>query len=574
MQSQNHNLQDEKKEHVIGLHVLNNGAFLKIHNNQKVEIQIGTSEGTARQFIEVIDAPQDQYGLKTTVAELPNNCIALAYGINTLRQNINVLAILDLQSGTCLATQKVDEEIETLSTLPDGSLLLNSEVIVTYKDNQLSMQKDSRFYEYSKNQNKSFSKYAHTLSDLGGQYIPFSDQSDFIYFDNHNQSTIKLITNQFEEKGQQQLGPDYNAMHISFMSLTPNMRSEIVLIQPLNHNYVACVTKGDEKYFAAYGRDDTYRLHIVRTDFSDSYKKTFKHTFPEKLMILNDQYVAVVGRHIKDHTKVIKVFDLKCNMVKKLVIDKKDVFIDVTSDGQIVTCSRTGEMTVHKVLPHSEKELKKEIEGFLTDEVLLPKVLPPIITEYFSSEMPRGGYEEVSYPKNNKFLSMFSSKQKSVHTHNEAPILEWQKQNTVRSESKELQSQPLFFGKSKATPSLIVQLGLDKVINADMKQVHTDFIDSLDHDLTETGRLLIKIYQEIEKNLKAMDKLTYIYEISIDSLSDLQGKINTCIKMLNPENLNHKIWIAKLNAIDEKIIHVMTVITQNQSAEYPKGLSL
>lgn len=395
MLSQNTTPLNEEKEYISGFHVLSNGSFIEVLPH-KIKILSGIS----RESIDIKGAPETHGSMVTLIAELPNQHVALAYCPSKYDHRPHLLAILDLKNATCVATKQLNK-IESLSVLPDGALLVNSESICSIQENNIIMNKDQRF-------EKDFSTHGDRF-DLGDcKYIPLQDKSGFIYFTSWDQSTVKMITNEFKVKAQLQLGPNNNPNHISFMSLTPSKYSTIEHLAPVSQDYFACITRCEDKYFAARRSADTYRLHIARNDLSQSYKVDLHHLWPKSLIVLNDEYVAVVGQHEgKDYKKIsIKVFNLKCQKVNKFIIDKDiyNHFVAATPDGQLVTCSKTGQIAIHTCIP-SKEILRKEIESVLSDSkpMLMAKDLVSIVTNYaglFSgnTEMPKETFEEINHP--------------------------------------------------------------------------------------------------------------------------------------------------------------------------------
>ena len=408
MFSQNNQPLNEEKDHIIGFHILSNGSFIKVHPD-KVEIL----EGISREFIEIKGAPKRCRPLATLMAELPNQRVALAYWPD-------LLAIIDLNSKTCVATNQIQYGIDTLSALPDGTLLINSDSIYDIQDNNiaLNMDRSERFSHFNDLQDDG------VYNNGKNHVIPLLDQSGFIAHTTWDQSNVKIITNQLKEKARLQLGPDYNPNNIRFKSLTPSNSSTIELLKAISQDYFACITLCEDKYFAATRSADTHRLHIVRNDLRQSYKVNLHHLYPQALIALSNEYVAVVGQHAggNSHKISIKVYNLKGQQVNKFTLDKTsgNHFIAATPDGQLVTCSRTGQIAIHTLMPtkenlpkdHKEVEkLRKKTESTLVDGNILPKDLVPLITGYagfFSGnpEMPQDTFEENSLP--NHEPSLFS----------------------------------------------------------------------------------------------------------------------------------------------------------------------
>ena len=153
----------------------------------------------------------------------------------------------------------------------------------------------------------------------------------------------------------------------------------------------------------------THFLHLIKDDLSQSLKINLNNLAATYLIALDDSHIAVLGHYggcdDKEYSKIgIKIYDATGKQIKKIMIDKdpdKD-YIAPSPDSQLITCSHTGEIVIHNVLPKKE-ELRKETETVLIEK--LPKVLIPFVTDYAGLKNPRGfpeeKFEENNYPDSN-----------------------------------------------------------------------------------------------------------------------------------------------------------------------------
>lgn len=382
----------QSQENIIGFHVLSDGSFLKVHHHSQVEIHRGSSTT----FIKIEDVESDLDRAKTKIVELPDQRIALAYCMGWGFPSF--LVVLDLKEAQCIAS-KIMHEIKHLSALADGSFLINSDTICTFQDNYLVTTTADQFNDFTMR----FFDASYGLAETGSRYLSLPDKSGFVYFDVHHQSNVKVLNNQHEVKGEFQLGPkNWDPFHIHYRGFeTRSHRSQIKKIIPTSKSDFACITQCNDKFFGKH----TYRLHIFNSNATHPYKTTLHHIEPKQLFALNDEHVAVVGeqKEKKDRKIFVKIFNTQCNMIKEVILDQdiRNTYIDVTPSAQLVTCSKTGEITIHHIFTLTEK-LKNETESFFAANQALPKALISMVTDYagfFSgnSHMPKD-IPQMDYP--------------------------------------------------------------------------------------------------------------------------------------------------------------------------------
>lgn len=415
---------EEKKEKIRGFHVLSDGSLLKVHNNQYIEIRKGPSPN----YIEIEEAPTNLPHGCTLIAELPNHHLALAYCLD----NRSLLVILDLKNGIFVANIAM-QTIRSLISLANGFMLINADTLCIYNNNCLTTTRADQFIDFSNRQpfdnrddgDWSFDKL---------EYVPLPSQSGFIYFDRHYQSTIKVITDQFEKKAEFQfraspfihLAPPvvHGQCNLFNASIGFCYGSQIVEIRPLSHEHFACLTR-----IVYYNKDFKFRLYIINRDMTQFHQKTItgverKRSWKDKYLIrfddqylfrLDDQHVAVVDSY--DFSKIcVKIYNLKCEEIKKIIIDKKiyEHYIAVTPNGQLITCSLKGEIVIHHIFTPHEK-LKKETESVLMKNAI-PTEVVSIVTEYAglffgqNREVAKDGLEQIDYPEEPTFFARLKVK--------------------------------------------------------------------------------------------------------------------------------------------------------------------
>lgn len=392
---------------IIGFHVLSNGIFIKVHENLKIEIVNNSSSD----FIEIKTLPASfhEHSISTLVAELPNQQIALAYC--QLFYKPSILVILDLKSGTCIA-QKEIREIKSLSGLPsENALFINSELICSLESNRLSIKKDPGFANFSLQLHTNSELYQ-VLSDTGGKYHPLPNGTGFIYYDDNHQSTLKLLSKQLTEQKQLRLCfANYDPFFThGWLYKGPSYHSAIKNFTFFSDHAMACITEYLDRFTLRYESYEkkTYYLHILQNNLTKIKEINLHHLIPQQLLVLNHDYIAVIGYYEKFYTQIaIKIYDARGQQIKKFTLDKSLVrhcnFMEATPDGRIVTCSKNGEIIIHHVLTLHEK-LQKETHAGL--DKFFPKVLIPIVTDYagFSSDrkgMPKNKFIEKNYPDEN-----------------------------------------------------------------------------------------------------------------------------------------------------------------------------
>ncbi len=379
-------LKEEKQEAIVGFHILSDGSFLKIHKKPYVEIR----KGDVTTFIK-IEEVDPRWTKSTKIIELPDQHLVLAYCRGWTE---DCMVILDLNNGKCMASKAIDE-VESLSALENGRFLINSKIICFYQGNDLVTEKAKDFIDFSK---RALGIGYYRLSTRGPRYFLLPDKSGFIYFDDNRPSTIKMITHQFKERDQKRLCSVDNwpwVMDFAFLS----------------YDKFACIT--------ADRLDRHYELHVVNTDLTRSYK-TNLHRFV-KLLMLNDYHLAVVGSssqlrsqdyHYKTCVKVFNVSYKKVTEVKKITIDipLEDVFVAATPYGELVTCTKTGDITIHHVF--SMQKFKEKTESVLASR--LPKDLISIVTGYAGFfgrcfGAPKDKFAEIDY-RDDGFFSKLRAK--------------------------------------------------------------------------------------------------------------------------------------------------------------------
>ena len=178
---------------IKGFHILKDGTLVKIHENLDVEIVSGSSKNV----IKITDKSlaDNTAFLETRIVELPDQKLALAY-CDPYTFEPDQLIIIDLKNYTVIAREYFTN-INSLSLLNDNSLLINSELICSLEDDRLILHRDERFNDVSMQFNRHKTIYKN-LAELKGIYIPLPNKTGFIYFDNHHQSTLRLLSNEFK----------------------------------------------------------------------------------------------------------------------------------------------------------------------------------------------------------------------------------------------------------------------------------------------------------------------------------------------------------------------------------------
>lgn len=166
---------------------------------------------------------------------------------------------------------------------------------------------------------------------------------------------------------------------------------------------VACITQCHDKFFGKH----TYRLHMINAGSMRSRETILHHIKPKKLLVINDEHVAVVGEQKKnnDGQIFVKIYNTACKMIKEVILEQDiyNNYIDVAPNGRLVTCSRAGEISIHHIFTLAEK-LKNETESVFAANNTLPTALVSMVTDYagfFSgdSRMPKDTYQEIEYPE-------------------------------------------------------------------------------------------------------------------------------------------------------------------------------
>lgn len=387
---------------VMGFHVLDNGSFLLRRANQ-IEIL----SDNKKNILEINFDPRIIKDARITIAELPNQRLAIGYDQGMYsHQPSRMLAIFDCRSGECIAKKQIppvgnhkENTINSISVLSDNKLLVNSRYVCSIKNSDIIIKEDQQCINFNG-----------ATPNQPNEFVPLLDKSGFIYFNNGNElkqdnlPTVKIITNEFKEIAHLQLGSSYN--NVKYKSV------KICDLKPISLDYFACISQTTERY-PLFQANNTQHLRIVRNNLKESHKIDLQEMNVIKLMTLNDGYVAVVGDVLKKYAttyfeNTVKVFDLKCKLVNEFVIDNR-LYIDATPNGQLITCSTTGEIVLHTV-NSTKEELRKKIESVLTESnQLMTKDLVRIVSEYAGLFKPK--------------LEMFKNKFAEVdHTFDQKPI--------------------------------------------------------------------------------------------------------------------------------------------------------
>jgi len=408
---------EEKKERIIGFHALSDGSFLKVYNNQHIEICIGFSSN----FIKIKEAPTRLPNKECSlIAELPNQHLALAYSL----EDRGLLVILDLKNGTYVAN-KAMITISSLITLANGFMLINADTLCIYENNCLTTTRADEFINFRRTQ--TFDNRDDDMSFSKTEYLPLLGQPGFIYFDRHYQSTIKVITDRFEQKAEFQFRAS------PFFHLAPRVAhgdcnalseilgfcygSHIVDIRPLSNEHFACLTRN-----VYYKKSFKYCLYIIDTDLRHFHQTTLtgiKHKSEweylkfDNIFRLDDQHVAYMN--VCDYGKIcVKIYNLKCEEIGKIIIDKRMVehYIAVAPNGQLVTCSLDGEIVIHNT--SLNEKLKNEMKSVLIKNNM-PTELVSIVTEYAgffdrNREVPMDAFKQIEYPEEPSFFAGWKTK--------------------------------------------------------------------------------------------------------------------------------------------------------------------
>ena len=338
---------DERKN-TNGFTVLSDSSIIKVHP-QSVEI----FKGGFKAAIEI----QEEHST-AEIVELNYPYVALFYPA------MMSLTILNIAEEKIVTHKVFDQTIFSLSLLPDNSFLINSKLLCTIKNGEIITYPDNCFNQYHLNLAATDPESKSTLSS---NFIPLANKKGFIHYQD---STLTITSNKLKPKATIELQPTFNCL---YDKSPPIYITTVVSAQ----DFLACVTETN------YRR---YDLHVLSNDLKQAYEVKLALLVPQKLVILNNQYIAVIGDHLtdgfRDNCKIqVKIFDSHCKKIKKFKIagNLTKNFIVKTSDDELMTCSRTGIRTRHTIF--SKEELKKEIKDVLQSKNI-PKELIPIISDY------------------------------------------------------------------------------------------------------------------------------------------------------------------------------------------------
>jgi hypothetical protein len=393
---------------MIGFYVLSDGSFIKIHRSLKIEM----IRPSGTQFIEAKSLPFQEsindgthasylyrYVLEAHLVELPHQQIALAYRFSFEESH---LLIVDLEINTWIAYKKMPQ-ITSMFFLSPHFLLINSKWIYTLN---LKIAEDRRFKDFYLKQKQY------------GTYYPLPNGVGIIYSNTGEQSSLTLLTNQFEEKNKLNL---FSKTYDPFYSNNclykgPSYESHITHRAFLSDNLFVCITREFDKYTwrYTYQEKNTHYLHIIHHDLTKTHKINLQHLKPQYLIILSNHYIAIIGSY-KGSSKAnaIKIYDTRGVKLHKLFLnDVTGCRFAATPQGQLVSCDPSGIIVIHHILPLIEK-LRLKTHAILKKK--MPKVLIPIITDYAGFFNPAArrirGYQfdEKNYEKKD-FFSTWRSK--------------------------------------------------------------------------------------------------------------------------------------------------------------------
>lgn len=396
-----------KKEDVIGFYILRDGSFVKVHRNQQIEIL----KGTTRQLIKLNKLPiyiydNDNYNVQ--IAELPNQRLVIACN----HWGVASLSIVDLNSGACLVSKDMDDWIYSISACPT----------VSESAFRLSLRNIAgiEYSIFSYEQNDLIKKESFVSSGLNHIYI-LPDKADMIYFSSKPATVTRLGSNGVEEKSLQ-LCHDRGPHLLGFIAEKTSSVNCDSCVFPVTGGYFACIARCSRRGIEL--SLPTYHLHVIDNALTYSCKNTLDdsvyHSFqPDRLMFLSNEYVAILGW--QEHqcilhgpsiiNYIVQVFDLKCKKVNEIILCKNvaadyqfDKFSVATHEGQLVLCSKSGEITIHNIFRPSEK-LRNETVAVLTGSgkqpMLLPKDVALMVADYagFAAESPAKPKDKIAVEK-------------------------------------------------------------------------------------------------------------------------------------------------------------------------------